>query len=431
MNLHAPAVATFLQHLDAALPDRFVRKTRKITPARLIAVLCLMSGFGSKGYRRVVSELRTGLHRAFGWATVDQIPSPQGLAKARRSLSRETCRLAFTGVREACQARRPPSSAGYAGLRVLAIDGTRLSLPPGQALIDAFGTPANQHGPAPVAMAGLVQLWDVGANAPVDFALTGCDFHERTQAFDLFAQVGPGDLLIGDRGYPSFAIYRALCRRRTRFLLRCSQRSCKEVIDFIASGADEAVVRFVCRDLAGKRIAGTPAIPIRLLRIPLPNGQNEILATNLWQQRGHDRMALADLYTRRWTIETAFREMKVFHALEDFSATSADGIFQEVVAIQIFLLLTAEVEAMVRDYHDAMAADEPAVEQPRLRYNRLMIADAVIYLLRAAAQQPESIAEQVRIILEDVWKSRTKVRPGRSFPRLRKRPLRGYRPTAD
>ncbi len=427
MPSHATA-AHLLSVLDAALPERFVRRPRKITPARLVAVLCLMSGFGSKGYRRVVQELRAGLHRAFGWRSADEVPSPQAIAHARHRLSRETCRLAFTAVRDACRARTQPSARTYAGLRIVAVDGTRLSLPPTAPLIDAFGLPRNQHGQGAAPMAGLVQLWDVGANLPIDFALAPCDFHERPYAIELFAQLGPNDLLIGDRGYPSFALYRALCRRRCRFLLRCSQRAGKEVEQFIASGADDAVVFFTARDPRGERVAGTPRIPMRLLRILLPDGKQEILATNLWQTRGHSRHALGELYTKRWTIETAFREMKVFHALEDFSAGTPDGIYQEIIAIQIFLLLTAELEAMARQKHLNTAGPETNLEHD-LRFNRLMIADAVVILLRTAANEPDQVPAQMQIQLQEIWKSRSKPKPGRSYPRLRKRPLRGYRPS--
>ena len=130
------------------------------------------------------------------------------------------------------------------------------------------------------------------------------------------------------------------------------------------------------------------------------------------------------MYTRRWTIETAFREMKVFHALEDFSAGYPDGIYQEIAAIQIFLLLTADLEAMARAHAQQVETDSPT----DIRFNRLMIADTVIMLLRATARSPEEAHAILPDLLEGIWKSRSKPRPGRAFPRIRKRPMRGYRP---
>lgn len=200
-------------------------------------------------------------------------------------------------------------------------------------------------------------------------------------------------------------------------------------------------MRLVKRDLNRQRVEGTPAIPVRLIRTTLPNGAVEILATNLWQQRGHERQALIDLYTLRWRIETAFRELKVFHALETFSATYPDGIYQEIAAIQIFLLLTSELEAMARAEHHRRTTPDGTNTQPTtspttstfrcdhdIRFNRLLIADNVIHLLRAnATGGPTAVAAMMPDILDYLWKNRSKSRPGRTFPRLRKRPTRGYR----
>ena len=39
---------------------------------------------------------------------------------------------------------------------------------------------------------------------------------------------------------------------------------------------------------------------------------------------------LASLYCSRWRIETAFKEMKIWHGLENLRAHSARGIYQEI-----------------------------------------------------------------------------------------------------
>lgn len=442
MDLSAPAFPDFFRLLRQHVPDRLVRKPRKLTPAQLLGTLCLMTGFGRKGYRRVVAELKAGLHHAFGWSGLSLVPSPQAIGQARRSLSRSVCDLAFAAIADHCPALAAKPVLRYGSYRLLAIDGTRLSLPPSVALSKAFGHPSNQQGSAAAPMAGLVQIWDVGRNCPVAFSLTACDYSERDEAMGLFGRLGRDDVLIGDRGYPGHAFVLAICRRRSRFLLRMPAHMAV-VAGFLTSGADEAVVLW--RPNSHHR---APAIPIRLIRTTLPNGTTEVLATNLWRQRGHDRATLIELYTQRWRIETAFREMKVFHALEQFSATYPDGIYQEIVAIQIFLLLTSELEAVARQ----ATADRPRRERPRaetandtecdtteiplvveeLRFNRLIIADNVVHLLRhAALGGHEAIARELPHIIDYLWKNRSYVRPGRSFPRVRKRSKGHYRATGE
>lgn len=445
MDLPATAFPDFFHLLRQRVPDRLVRKPRKLTPAQLLGTLCLMTGFGRKGYRRVVAELKAGLHHAFGWSGLSLVPSPQAIGQARRSLSRSVCDLAFGAIADNCHALSAKPVVRYGSYRLLAIDGTRVSLPPSPALSAAFGHPSNQQGSAAAPMAGLVQIWDVGRNCPVAFSLTTCDFSERDEGVGLFGRLGRDDVLIGDRGYPGHDFVLAICRRRARFLLRMPARMAV-VADFQASGADDAVVLWRQTNNRGSSTAA-PAIPIRLIRTTLPNGTTEVLATNLWQQRGHDRATLIHLYTQRWRIETAFREMKVFHALEQFSATYPDGIYQEIVAIQIFLLLTSELEAIARQAtadrprrvgRPLAAADNAADAQPtqlvveEVRFNRLILADNVVHLLRHAAQGgQEAIARELPEIIDFLWKNRSYARPGRSFPRVRKRSKGHYRPTGE
>lgn len=452
MDLPAYAFPDFFRILCAAAPDRFDRTPRKLSPAQLLGVLCLMTGFGRKGYRRVVSELKVGLHHAFGWTGLSQIPSPQAIGQARRSLSRSVCDTAFAAVYDHCRSLSARPVARYGSYRLLAVDGTRLSLPPAPALSAAFGHPSNQRGSAAAPMAGLVQIWDVGRNCPVAFSLTPCDYSERDEAVGLFQRLGRDDLLIGDRGYPGHAFFLAICRRRARFLIRLPVSAGTVVADFVASGADDAVVFWHARNHHGS-LASAPAIPVRLMRVTLPDGSAEVLATNLWKQRGHDRQTLAQLYTQRWRIETAFREMKVFHALEQFSATYPDGIYQEIAAIQIFLLLTSELEALARQItadrpRRAGHTTKPPVEQEadstpdqlehipvqveQVRFNRLIIADNVTHLLRHAANGgQEAIANALPDIIDFLWKNRSYAKPGRSFPRLRKRSRGHYRASGD
>lgn len=444
IGMDSPAFPEFFRLLRERVPDRFVRKPRKLTPAQLLGTLCLMTGFGRKGYRRVVAELKAGLHHAFGWSGLSLIPSPQAIGQARRSLSRSVCDLAFAAVADNCPALAAKPVVRYGAYRLLAIDGTRLSLPPSPALSVAFGHPSNQQGSAAAPMAGLVQIWDVGRNCPVAFSLTPCDHSERGEGMGLFERLGPNDVLIGDRGYPGHAFVLAICRRHARFLLRMPARMAV-VAEFLATEAADVVVLWRPNNHHGSATAD-PVIPLRLIRTTLPNGTTEVLATNLWRQRGHDRATLIELYTQRWRIETAFREMKVFHALEQFSATYPDGIYQEIVAIQIFLLLTSELEAIARQ----ATADRPRRERQQtepkggadsdveptqmvvdeVRFNRLIIADNVVHLLRhAALGGREAIARELPEIIDFLWKNRSYVRPGRWFPRLRKRSKGHYRPT--
>ena len=414
--------------LEEALPDKFVRRGRKLNPAKVMGLLCVMCTLGQKGYRRVIREMRGGLRRAFGWVLDEDVPSPQAFGQARQALRPEICLLAFDAVQAACQASNRRSRRGYAGLREVAIDGTRVPLPVDKRLIEHFGCPSNQRGSSQAPMAGLVQLWDVSANRPVAFSLTKCDYSERAEALDLFRHLGPEDVLIGDRGYPCFEIFQVLQHRSIHFVLRCSNNFNQAVREFVVGSQEDATVTIP----APPRSARSGTVRLRLLKVRLPSGNTEVLATNLWLEDGHAAADLAALYARRWRVETAFREMKVWHAVETFSARFPAGIEQELMALQLFMLLASELEARALDdlaeRQSAAQTDTEREQLDKVRFNRLLIADATVDLTRVALDDLGAIPEMVASNLRYIWQQRSRIRPGRSYPRQRKSVKRGYKP---
>lgn len=413
--------------LEQALPDKFQRRGQKLNPARVVGLLCVMCTLGQKGYRRVIREMRAGLRRAFGWVLDEDVPTPQAFGQARQALTLAICREAFDAVQQACLYSNQASGRGYGGLREVGIDGTRVPLPVDQRLIDYFGCPSNNRGSTSAPMAGLVQLWDLAANRPIAFSLTRCDFSERTEALDLFRHLTPQDLLIGDRGYPSFEIFSDLLQRQTNFLLRCAVTLNSQIREFVDSSATDSLV-----DVPPPKNQPTaPPIAVRLIKVTLPSGKSEVLATNLRAEDGHLAQDLGALYAKRWRIETAFREMKVWHAIEAFSARFPEGIEQEIMALQIFMLLASEMEARAQAdlarRRDQAKTDEERQLLQAVRFNRLLIADTAVDLTRIAVDDIDSIPAVVASNLHYIWKQRSKVRPGRSYPREKKSAPKGYK----
>ena len=316
--------------LEAALPEKFSRQGRKLNPAKVMGLLCVMCTLGQKGYRRVIREMRGGLRRAFGWDVEEDVPTPQAFGQARQALTPAICLQAFDAVQAACTASNTASAKGYAGLREVGMDGTRLPLPVDPALIEHFGCPSNSRGATQAPMAGLVQLWDLAANRPIAFSLARCDFSERAEALDLFRHLGSGDLLIGDRGYPCFEIFQRLQHADVRFILRCSVKLNAAVRTFMQSESTDEIVTIK----PPSKFAHEAPLSLRLIKVQLPSGKIEVLATNLLAGEGHTAEKMSELYLKRWRVETAFREMKVWHAVEAFSARFVAGIEQELMALQ-------------------------------------------------------------------------------------------------
>jgi hypothetical protein len=69
-----------------------------------------------------------------------------------------------------------------------------------------------------------------------------------------------------------------------------------------------------------------------LVKIKLPNGEIEILATSFLDAEVMSIIELGDLYAKRWGIETAFDRLKNQLLMMCFTGIKPDAIYQDVYA---------------------------------------------------------------------------------------------------
>jgi len=391
-----------------------------------------MSVSGTHGYRQVLGYLKRTVGDRLGW---DTTPFPSSLSEARRKLTPEKCKEAFVQVRSKLTMLSAGSRVCYGAFRILAVDMTTLALPACPEVEEAFKSPVdNKKRKAKAPKATLTALWDVSTNTPLDWKLEKCYASERFAAYELIKQLGANDLLIADRGHASRRMFLDMQQLGAAYLIRLpfgKRGGFREVREF---AHDENAWDSTIIIPADKKRTGATTITVRLVKKRLPSGEIAVFATNLFSVSEHPADAICDLYCYRWDIETAFREMKVWHGLENFHARFADGIHQEVTALMIFMLLTAELEHQAKVHHQtaiiaadvAISADQPAasngVASSAIRFNRRLIAECVGHLLIAAAQGTAAFDAEYAHCMDELWKFRQKKRPGRSFPRIAKSP---------
>ncbi|MBC7193858.1 MAG: transposase, partial [Marinobacter sp.] len=73
-------------------------------------------------------------------------------------------------------------------------------------------------------------------------------------------------------------------------------------------------------------------VTLRLVRVDLPGGTTEVLATSLLDAQAFPAADFADLYHRRWGIETDYRRLKQTLNLENFSGRSPRAVQQDLHA---------------------------------------------------------------------------------------------------
>lgn len=145
--------------------------------------------------------------------------------------------------------------------------------------------------------------------------------------------MGERDMLVLDRGYPAYWLFALLNQRGHAFCMRLSTSCNSAVQSFVTSGRASAIVTLTPNKehypaFKHHELPRSP-FPLRLVRILLPSGQVEVLATNLLDEAAYPAADFSALYHRRWRIEEAFRHIKSRLSLEQFGGETPLAIPQE------------------------------------------------------------------------------------------------------
>ena len=402
------------------LPHCWQRNRGTLRPAHVLYAIMVMTVSGTHGYRRVLDYLKRTVGEQFGWLTT---PFPSSLSEARAKLTPAQCREAFHQIRLRSSFVQSAHHRSFAGFRLVAVDMTTIALPVSKAIFEEFQGPIDcRRKPSPAPQATLTALWDISSNTPLDWRLEKCYASERFAAYDMIQALGPNDLLLADRGYPSRRMFLEIIGRDAKFIIRVplgTRGGFREIRDF---GLDDTRTDEEIMLHEDRKRSGEPTLKVRVVKMTLAHGEVAVFATNLFGQHDFPSDLICRAYTYRWDLETAFREMKVWHGLEQFHAKTPEGIHQEVAALMIFMVLTAEMDHQAKKVHASGIMIEEVEKGSEIRFNRKVIAESVVYLMVASANGPAAIREEYDRCMREIWKFRQKVRPGRSFPRVAKSP---------
>lgn len=411
---------SFLGTIGEWLPRGWVWRRSALGPLQTLMTVMHMTVFGKKGYRAALFDVFTDMHRAFGWSGA--APTPSALTQARGKLSEKMCRDLFRRVAEEATHVSSHARLRYRNfLRIIAVDGTKLALTSTAALKKDFGCPVGDH-LAPQAL--LSVLWDVGGNVPVDWRLGPHDGDERVDLEDMLGSLTTTDLLLADRLYPSRSLMATLQQRGVNFVMRVKSEGAQamlEIQEFKKSGRSDQTLA----------LRGHPGQSIRLVR-GYREGSDHILLVTSLPEEGHTAEAIADLYQRRWGIETAYREGKTWHGLDALPGKSKPMVRQEVCALMLFWLTQGELEGQARQVYADEIRKQPEVDpewtpaegitEIPVQFNRKLAATTVAALMAAAVTSLDDAIFSWHAGIRYLWQNRSRRRPGRHFRRTSQRP---------
>jgi hypothetical protein len=150
-------------------------------------------------------------------------PSAYGQARGRLSVGFFADLLqAVTGRLRAGDPERPGDR--WRGHRVWLMDGSSFSMPDTPELQEAFGQPSGQAPGCGFPVAHLLLLVEAAAGYVRRVLVAPLSTHDLARAAAVHPDLGPGDLLVGDRAFGSFAHLALLRQRGAHGLFRQHQR---------------------------------------------------------------------------------------------------------------------------------------------------------------------------------------------------------------
>ena len=288
----------------------------------------------------------------------------------------------------------------YHGRRLLAVDAAKVMLPDADENKSVFGKLAygNQkkyvRGNHAFAMASV--LYDVLNNIAVNAMLERCDIAEIKAAAHHLMHLTPDDIVVFDHGYCAYVQMARIAATGADFVIRCPKASFKETRPLFAGEGPNSITATL---IAPKDIRTTlkkdqvpTELTVRFVRVILPTGEIEVLATSLRDEHKYPTKDFRKLYWYRWGIETFYGTIKTRLTLENFTGTSPEAIRQDFFAT-IFLsglesLLTEDIDAQLQrkpTQHPQQVNNAVAFHAIKHRAFDIMMSD----------QDPEKIVQEL------------------------------------
>jgi Transposase DDE domain len=313
------------------------------------------------------------------------------------------------------------------GHRTFLVDGSSFSMPDTPELQQHFGQPAGQAPGCGFPVAKILALFHAGTGLLLDIVAAPLRTHDMGQIEGVHPTLRPGDVLVGDRGFCSFAHLALLLGRGVHAVFRIHQM---QIVDFApgrlhtsprdkkapagrprsrwlrALGAFDQVVEWFKPArrpmwMTAEQFARLPeTITVRELRYTVARRgfrtRCVTLVTTLLDAEAYPLEALAELYGTRWRVEQYLRDLKQTMKMDVLRCKTVDGVLKELMVYGIVYNLVRVVMG-------------EAARRQRVAVDRISFIDALRWLLEAKPGEATP-----RLVVNPS-------RPGRVEPRVRKR----------
>jgi hypothetical protein len=252
----------------------------------------------------------------------------------------------------------------WKGYRVIAADGSSISLVNTASLKHYFGGQSNQQ--SEFVLAKTFYHYDVLNELILLPQIRSYRYGEVNMAYDAIDQIEQDMLTLYDRNFSNYKMVALHLWQESerKFVIRGKETQTM-IRSFIESGKDSVIayMRPTASAMAGLKNSGfnigkDTLLKVRLVRIQLPH-TIEVLITNLWEEEGYPVKEFKDLYAMRWAVETNISVQKNILQLESFSGLTAHSVLQDFYAT-----------VMVANLHSLLIKDAQKTVNQRMQHRK-------------------------------------------------------------
>jgi hypothetical protein len=301
-----------------AVLDEHGRNSQRIRsfPAVVGVYYCMaLSLYPEAAYEEVFAVVAQGLAWAAGAAeptrvvksSISQLRHKIGAAPLASLMHRACVPLADESIHP---------DAFFAGLRLVALDGSTFEVPDEADNVKHFGYPGSRNGHAGYPHAQCAVLVECATHAILDANLGAYRDSEWQVCQPLLRSLKPGMLCLADRGFKAYEYWRQAQDTGAQLLWRCRNDRQLPVHRELADGSYLSVIYPPDK---GRRAGAAEAIVVRVIEYELPGlpdaqPRYRLLST-LLDPATAPALELAALYHERWQVEAVFDELKT-HLLQ-------------------------------------------------------------------------------------------------------------------
>jgi len=309
----------------------------------------------------------------------------------------------------------------FRGFRLLALDGTTLTLPNEQRLREHYGTPRNGQRKQACPQARMAMLTLPGVRIPIGFEVSPLSDCELVLAERLMRHVRPNDLVLMDRGFVSYGLFQQIQQRGAYFGTRLKKNIKYKKLKRL--GTDDWLVEWTPKNSRRKWDALPASMQLRVIHYQISGFRPSAIVSNVldpYRLSRQDWVRVASdcddngkltpgLYHRRWEIETTYFELKITLKLKSLRSRTPASLEYEVAGRVLYYLLLRWLVVRAAEKHglDPLSISFTNAVREVQHMRATIIISSPAWVQRTLLPR----------LLDRIASHRVPPRPGRHYPR--------------